>query len=243
MTPEMTINGVNIKNYNARLLTYSVGGTVLTHSTSASGTILSLNRVYHTILAPRSLSITLTFFPVSLSLGSRNTTIPERLKRSTNNIVRLESEMIGKIVEISLPDGYYYTACLTAIQAPTFDATGEQDVVYTFSAVRHELERKETVNSGSKLFCRSNTKTPCKITFTLGSSQNSITVCGVTINSVAANTEVAIDSVNGLITAGGVNKFNDTDFVGFPYLLPGENTINCSVSGVDLNVIYTPIYA
>ena len=243
MVPEMTINGVNIKKFNARLLTYSVGGTVLTHSTSASGTILKMNRVYHTVLAPRTLSITLTFFPVSSDTGSRNTTISERLKRSTKNMVRLESELIGQIVEIGLPDGYYYTACLTAIQAPTFDATGEQDVVYIFSAIRHELQMKEAVTSGNKLFCRSNTKTPCRISFTLGSAQNTITVCGVTINTVAAGTEIVIDSVNGLITASGINKFNDTVFVDFPYLLPGENTISCSVAGVTLTVIYTPIFA
>ena len=243
MIPEMTINGMNIKKFNARLLSYSVGGTVLTHSTSASGSILQLNRVYHTILAPRSLSITLTFFPKASGESARGMSIPERLSISTQNIVRFESELIGQIVEIGLPDGYYYTACLTAIQPPTFDATGEQDVVYTFSAIRHELQRKEVVTSGNSLICRSNTKTPCKISFTLSSAQNSITVCGVTINSVAANTEIVIDSVNGLITAGGVNKFNDTSFVDFPYLLPGDNTISCSVSGVTLTVIYTPVFA
>ena len=243
MIPEMTVNGMNIKKFNARLLSYSVGGTVMTHSTSASGNILQLNRIYHTVLSPRSLSVTLTFFPVTADRGSRNTTIPERLARSTQNIVRFESELIGRIVELGFPDGYYYTACLTAIQPPAFDATGEQDVVYTFLAIRHEPQRKETVTSGNKLNCRSNTKTPCKISFTLTSAQNSITVCGVTINSVAANTEIVIDSVNGLITAGGINKFNDTAFVDFPYLLPGDNTISCSVAGVTLTVIYTPIFA
>ena len=242
MIPEMTVNGVSIKMFNARLLTYSVGGTVLTHSTSASGTFLKMNRVYHTVLAPRDLSITLTFFPVT-SYSSRNTTIPERLSRSTKNMIRFESELIGRIVEIGLPDGYYYTAYLTAIQAPTFDATGEQDVVYTFSAIRHELQRRETVSSGDKLICQSNTKTPFQISFALPSSQNTVTVCGITIHSVAANTEIVIDSVNGLITAGGDNKFNDTAFVDFPYLLPGENTISCSVAGVTLSVIYTPIFA
>ena len=243
MIPEMTINGVNIKRYNARLLTYSVGGTVLTHSTASSGTILKMNRVYHTILDPRCLTVTLTFFPVVSGQNSRGTSIPERLARSTQNIVRFESELIGQIVEIGLPDGYYYTACLTAIQDPTFDATGEQDVVYTFSAIRHALQRQEVITSGNKLICRSNTKTPCKISFSLSSARNTVTVCGITINTVAANTEIVIDSVNGLITAGGVNKFNDTSFVDFPYLLPGENIINCSVAGLTLTVIYTPVFA
>lgn len=243
MIPEMTINGVNIKRFNARLLSYSVGGTTLSHSTSAAGTVLRMNRVYHTVLAPRSLSITLTFFPVSSDSNSRDTTIPERLACSTQNMVRFESELIGQIVEIGLPDGYFYTASLTAIQAPTFDATGEQDVMYTFSAIRHGLQRKESVTAGNKLICRSNTKTPCRISFTLGSAQNSVTVCGVTINIVAANTEIVIDSENGLITAGGINKFSDTAFVDFPYLSPGENTINCSVSGVPLTIVYTPIFA
>ena len=240
---EMTLNGEDIKKYHARLLSFNVGGTSLTHSTSASGEVLRLNRVYHTVLSPRTLSITLTFFPASSEPGSRGTTIQERLTRSTKNIVRFESELIGQIVEIGLPDGYYYTACLTAIQAPTFDATGEQDVVYVFSAIRHELSRKETVTAGNKLNCRSNTKTPCKISLIPEDAYNTITVCGITINNVAANSEIVIDSVNGLITAGGINKFNDTVFTDFPYLMPGENVISCSVSGIAITVVYTPVYA
>ena len=243
MTAEMTINGESIQKYHARLLSVSVGGTVLTHSTSGSGAILQLNRIYHTVLTPRTLTITLTFFPASSEPGSRGTSISERLARSTQNIVRFESKLIGQIVEIGLPDGYYYTGFVTSIQAPTFDATGEQDVVYSFTAIRHGLQKTHTVSSGGKIYCLSNTQTPCKIKFTLSAAQSSITVCGIVINNAAANSEIVIDSEKGLITAGGVNKFNDTEFVDFPYLSPGENTISCSVSGVSITVIYTPIYA
>ncbi len=242
MIAEMTINGVDIKKYHARLLSYSVGGTILTHSTSASGSILQLNRVYSTIIAPRNLSITLTFFPASSVPGCRNTNIPERLSRSTRNIVRFESELFDRIVEIGLPDGYYYTGYITAIQPATFDATGEQDVTYNFAAIRHGMQSRSTVSSGGVVICRSNTRTPCKIVFTLPTAKSSITVCGIVINNVAANTEVVIDSENGLITAGGINKFNDTEFVDFPYLTPGENVLNCS-EDVPLTIIYTPIYA
>lgn len=243
MMTEMTINGESIQKYNARLLDYSISGTSLNHSISGAGQILRLPQIYNTILSPRTLSISLTFFPVVSGSSSRKTNIAERLERSTDNIVRFETEIIGKVIEIGLPDGFFYTAYATGIQAPTFDATGEQDVVYTFSAIRHKQQETKTVAAGGKIICKSNTKTPYKIIFSVPAELESITICGITINNVAANIDIVIDSENGLITAGGINKFGDTEFVDFPYLLPGENTISCDAANADITIVYTPIYA
>lgn len=240
---EMTINGESIKKYNSRLLNYSIGGTSLSHSTSNAGQVLRLPQIYNSILSPRSLSITLTFFPVSAGSNSRKTTVTERLNRSTDNIVSFESNIIGKVVEIGLPDGYFYTAYVTDIQPPSFDATGEQDVVYSFTAIRHKMPETKKVVAGEKVICKSNTKTPCRIIVSVPAAHASLTICGIKINTVAANTEIIIDSEKGLITAGGVNKFGDTEFVDFPYLLPGENTISCDASNADITIVYTPIYA
>ena len=243
MITEMTINGESIEKYNARLLDYSVGGTSLSHSTAEAGHILKLPQIYSSILSPRQISITLTFFPVATGSNSRKTTVIERLKRSTENIVRFESDIIGKVVEIGLPDGYYYTAYITNIQSPSLDANGEQDIVYTFSAIRHKAPVAKEVAAGGKVFCESNTKTPCRIVVSVPAARASLTICGIIINTVAANTDIVIDSEKGLITAGGVNKFGDTEFVDFPYLLPGENTISCDASNADITIVYTPIYA
>lgn len=243
MKAEMTINGIDIAAYNARLLDFSVSGTTLTNNLSSASVALRMPTLYSIILAPRILTISLTFFPIQLGSDSRNTNIPEKLTRAAENITRFESEIIGKTVEITLPDGYIYTALVNAIPAAVYDSSGEHDVTYTFSAIRHLSSKQATVKSGQQIFCSSNTRTPCKIMFTAPYPLASVTVCGVKILSIKANTEIIIDSENGLITADGHNKFIDTEFSDFPALNPGENIITCSDLNIDIKVVYTPIFA
>ena len=240
---EMTINGKSIRQYNARLLDYSVSGTGRAYSQSSSGSILRVPIVYHTTLSPRTLSITITFFPRKTGTdSSRNNSIPERLSRSTDNIVQFESDTSNRVLEIGLPDGYIYKAVLQSCGTPSFDATGEQDVEYSFLAVRTKPAVKRVITAGGSVYCESNTTTPFRISFTVTSNAASMIVCGITINNITANTEILIDSELGIITADGLNKFDDTDLIEFPYLHPGSNTITCSIPGTEIAVVYTPIY-
>jgi hypothetical protein len=240
---EMTINGVDIGTYNARLLDYSVSGTAVTNSLSTADTLLRMPDLYSTTLAPRTLTIALTFFPVQLGSDSKKTSIFEKLSRAAENITRFEADIVGKVVEIGLPDGYMYTALVTAIPAATFDGTGEHDVTYTFSAIRHLHQETVSVVAGGVLNCKSNTTTACKIIFSVPNDVSSATICKITINNISANSEIIIDSEKGLITADGNNKFLDTDFVDFPYLQAGQNIISCTAENADIKVVYTPIYA
>jgi hypothetical protein len=240
---EMTLNGTDIMTYMARLLEYSVSGTAVENNTSAASSRLSMPELYSSTLAPRTLTITLTFFPTQLGSDSRKTSIPERLTRATENITRFESDIIGKTVEIGLPDGYLYTALVTNIAAATFDGTGEHDIVYTFSAIRHLNVENISVKPNGNLICKSNTDTACKIIFTVPSHFADVEICGVKISNLDADIEYVIDSVNGIITANGENKFLDTEFIDFPYLQAGSNIISCSTKRADITVVYTPIFA
>lgn len=241
---EMTVNNRSIKEYNARLLSFSVGGTERSYSQSAVGSLLRLPTIYHTTLSPRQLTITLTFFPKAFGTSdSRNTSIPEKLSRSTDNIVRFESDISNKVLEIGLPDGYIYKAFLQSCGTPDFDATGEQDVEYSFLAIRTKAPVKKTITSGEIIDCVSNTETPFRLSFAVTSNIVSMVVCGITISDIAADTEIVIDSELGIITANGANKFADTELISFPILVPGSNTIDCSVSGTEITVVYTPVFA
>lgn len=240
---EMLINGVDIKTFNARLQTYSVGGTAVTNNTSAAESLVVLPALYYVNFGPRTLNITLTFFPRTAGSDSRNTSIPERLHRATDNIIKFESLIVGKVVEIYLPDGYYYTALVQTLPAATFDATGEHDVTYTFLAIRHLHEMSKTIAPNGKITCLSNTDTKCIITASFSQAHENVTLCDVIINDIAANDVVVIDSVNGLITNNGVNKFLDTEFYDFPLLSPGENIISCTANDASLQVTYTPVFA
>lgn len=244
MIDEMTVNNRSIKEYNARLLNYSVGGTERSYSQSPAGAILRLPTFYHANLSPRRLSVTLTFFPKTYeSEKNRNRSISERLMRSTDNIVRFESDISNEVLEIGLPDGYIYKAFLQSCGTPSFDATGEQDVEYIFYAIRTKPTVTRTINAGENIYCESNTTTPFNLSFVVPITHSSLTICGVFISNLKANTEIIIDSELALVTANGENKFSDTYLVDFPHLVPGNNPITCSIAGLQITVVYTPIYA
>ena len=243
MKHEMKVNGKSISKYNARLLSFNVSGTERSYSSSSTRPVLLLPDMYQTSLSPRLLSVTLTFFPRTLGESSRGRSIPEKLHRSTENIVRFESDVSNRVLEIILPDGYIYKSFLQSAQTPSFDATGEQDVEYIFLAIRQKSPIKETIAAGGVINCISNTNTLCRISFTISGYIPNMTIWGIKIRNIAANTEIVIDSEKGIITANGINKFSDTDLTDFPYLIPGNNVISCSVTGLSVTIDYTPIYA
>ena len=240
---EMTINGVDVGTFNARIQNYTVSGTTVTNNTSTASELVVMPDLYYSTFGPRTLTITLTFFPRMAGSDSRNTGIPERLHRATNNMIRFESLIVGKVVEIFLPDGFYYTALCESLPAADFDSTGEHDVTYTFLAIRHLKQKTERVSPGGKIKCLSNTATKFILTASFSQAHENVILQGVIVNTIPANAVVIIDSVNGLITCNGTNKFLDTEFNDFPILTPGNNIISCSAPEAQLQVTYTPVFA
>lgn len=242
MFAEMLINGVDINVYNARLQTYSVSGTTVTNNQSTVNTLLRMPSLFSATLGTRTLTITLTFKPSRHGSDSRGMSVAEKLATAAENITRFEAEIVGKTVEITLPDGYIYTALVTTLPAATFDSSGEHDVTYTFSAIRHSSEDVKAVEPNGKVFCKSTTKTPVKFVVNIPTAADSLTVFGITVNNVTANAEIIIDGIDGIVTMNGANKLLDTDLVDFPYLNPGYNVISCSDTSASIKVIYTPVY-
>lgn len=239
---EMTINGIDISLYNARLQDFSVGGTTVNNTTSAVGAFLKMPSLFTTTLGTRQLIITLTFFPRRSGENSKKMKVADRLEIAAENIARFEALLCGKLVEISLPDGFIYTSLVQTLPAAAFDSSGEHDVTYTFTAIRHKPPITEKVSVNSGLFCSSTTVTPYRLIVSVPEDCASITVMGITVNNVSANKKLVIDSEKGIITFDGINKFLDSDLTEFPVLNPGDNFISCSVENADLTVIYTPLY-
>lgn len=242
MFAEMLINGVDINVYNARLQTYSVSGTTVANNLSTVNTLLRMPSLFSTTLGTRTLTITLTFKPSRHGSDSRGMSVAEKLATAAENITRFEAEIVGKTVEIALPDGYIYTALVTTLPAAAFDCSGEHDVTYTFSAIRHSAEDVQAVEPNGKVFCKSTTKTPVKFVVNVSVAAVTLTVYGITVNNVTANAEIIIDGIDGIITMNGRNKVMDTDLVDFPFLNPGYNVISCSETSASIKVIYTPVY-
>jgi hypothetical protein len=239
---EMTVNNIDIANYSARLLSYSVSGTTLTNNVSANNDLVKMPALYSTEYGTRTLTVTLTFFPRLDGCSSKNTDIIDRYTVATDNIAKFEAEIIGKTVEIALPDGYIYTSIVTSISAATFDSSGEHDVTYTFNAVRHKPTVTANVAPNGKVYCQSTTPCKYKLIVTLPEQSSLITVCGIVVINIAANTPLVIDGELGLITLGGVNKYLDSTLIEFPVLYPGENIITCTNSQAKIQVVYTPVF-
>lgn len=242
MLNEMTINGIDVSAYNARLQSYSVSGTTVTNNLSASRNILTAPTLFSSIPGTRTLSLTLTFYPWYLGDNAKGLSVSDRLAIAAENITAFEGLLVGKVVEIALPDGFIYTAIVNSIAAATFDSSGEHDVTYTFIAVRHAKPISEIIKANSYMICKSNTATLPIITAVYANAAAEVTLQGVKIKNITANTTIVIDSVSGKITASGKNKFGDSDLIDFPVLQPGKNQITSSVSDVSITVSYTPIY-
>lgn len=239
---EMTVNNIDIANYSARLLSYSVSGTTLTNNVSTNTDLVKMPALYSTEYGTRNLTVTLTFFPRLDGCSSKNTDIMDRYAVATNNIVKFEADIIGKKVEISLPDGYIYSSIVTSVSAATFDSSGEHDVTYTFKAIRHKQTVTTDVAPNGKVYCQSTIPCKYKLIVTLPEQSSLITVCGIAVINIAANTPLVIDGELGLITLGGVNKYLDSTLIEFPILYPGENIITCSNSQAKIQVVYTPVF-
>lgn len=239
---EMTVNNIDIANYSARLLSYSVSGTTLTNNVSANNDLVKMPALYSTEYGTRTLTVTLTFFPRLDGCSSKNTDIIDRYTVATDNIAKFEAEIIGKTVEIALPDGYIYTSIVTSISAATFDSSGEHDVTYIFMAVRHKPTITATVAPNGKIYCQSTTPCKFKLKVTLPEQSSMLSIMGIVVINISANTPLVLDGELGLITLGGVNKFLDSTLFDFPLLYPGTNTISCNNSQADIQVIYTPVY-
>lgn len=242
MLSEMTINGVDVSAYNARLQSYSISGTTVTNNLSASRSILIAPTLFSAVPGTRTLSLTLTFYPHYLGDNSKGLSVSDRIAIATENITAFEGLLVGKVVEIALPDGFIYTAIVNSISAATFDSSGEHDVTYTFNAVRHAKPISEIIKANSYMICKSNTATLPIITAEYVNTKSEVTLQGVTIKNITVGTKIVIDSLAGLITADGKNKFGDSDLIDFPVLQPGKNQITSSVSDVSITVSYTPIY-
>lgn len=239
---EMTLNGIDIQNYNARLQNFSVSGTSVANNISQNSNVLKMPSLFSSVLGTRKITLTLTFRPNRYGEPTRNVSVSDRLELAAENIALFEAAVIGRIVEIGLPDGFIYTALIDTIGAPTFDSSGEHDVVYTFSAIRHKPREIKAVSPNGKLYCKSTVSTPFKLSYIPSADLSNFTVMGIKIKALPSGSELVIDSERCIITIDGVNKFLDTDCTSFPMLHPGSNTITSSITTAEITVSYTPVF-
>ncbi|HDI3012980.1 TPA: phage tail protein [Clostridium perfringens] len=91
-----------------------------------------------------------------------------------------------------------------------------------------------------------NTKTPCSIEIIPLFDTIDITISGfneeIVIKKLKANKKIIINSLEGTVLEEGKNKFEDTDFWEFPFLVSGINTIKVNKDTCNINVKYKNRY-
>lgn len=241
---EMTINQKDIKTFGARLLNYSVSGTAFTQNTLQATGICNIPRAWSTSFANRTLTVTLVFKASKLNDNAKNASIFERLSISTEHMSRFETYVLNAgVLTIALPDGFLYSGIINSIGTAEYDGSGEQEVTYTFTVIRHKpLQTVELKGAATELLCESTAKTHCRINITADKDYSSLTVMGITVSNISGGEELIIDGINGLITLNGCNKFSESDLISFPTLQPGTNIINNTASTSQGSISYYPVY-
>lgn len=241
---EMTIDNHDISVFGARLLNFSVGGSTITRNMSVANNICKIPSVYSSSVGTRQLMITLVFKPHPVGDNAKNTTLMQRYNNSTINVARFEGYLLSHgTVEITLPDGFVYSAICTAVGTAVLDGTGEQEVAYTFTAIRHKpLQTIPLTGATTTVLCEATTPVYCNITLTADQAYNSITLMGITINNINAGDVIAINGWDNLITCNGINKYGDSDLIDFPVLQPGKNIINNTAITAQGSISYYPVY-
>ena len=64
----------------------------------------------------------------------------------------------------------------------------------------------------------------------------------IKIKNLKQGKKVILDGIEGTVTELGANKFSDTDFWEFPFLMPGSNTIKLSKNSCDVSIKYNARY-
>lgn len=224
---EMTVDERDIAEYGARLLDYTVSGTVIVRTT---GTSYNANfpKLFHSDYGQRSVAVTLVFKPKY----PKNSGIIAKLHSLTLQKSAFDALICKDIVDIGLPDGFYYNCVLLSVGNELFD--GESlEVTYTLSGIRH---LKMARISGTEINCSSTVRTDCRIIATAKDDwgeeaaayiylNRHINPRGIRIANIKSGDVIVLDGMRCVVTKNGENAFSDTNITMFPQLNPGKNTV------------------
>ena len=90
-----------------------------------------------------------------------------------------------------------------------------------------------------------NYKVPAIIEITPSIGLIDLTISGLSndpiiIKNLKQGKKIIIDGIEGTVTEEGINKFKDTDFWEFPFLLPGSNKITIDKNSCDITIKFKP---
>ena len=219
------VNGVPILDVGAVLESYSVGGTEITNETYQGR-----NRTHFNLLAKQfgRKTVTMTVF---FHADNRHDLTLRQSKLTS---------MLTGVVELSMPDGFYYRSTLDEVgdlQIIGVDGKGViAECTYTLSGIQHDA--LQTVDGNTVNAIGTMWQMDCILSCTASRAYSSIRVGTVVFTGVARGDVLTADGINGRMLK------NDTpttgvSFTHLPFLVPGVQTITCPET---LTVQYYPSY-
>lgn len=214
------------------------------HEMSSKGIFIAPG--YSVTSAPISRSVysggCASYVATKAKIGLKTLKLPVRIvQETTDKADSIRSWMLSVCLEskvdVALPNGKRYVAALTDTGKVEKFAEGVLDFALEFTGYqRGELVTAQTPN----VMCFSTVpETPYKITATVATA-GSFTMAGVTFTGCAVGDVLVIDGITGKVTKNGnAMDISKTDFLKFPALLPGKNTVSCTVAAT---VEYYPIF-
>ena len=178
---------------------------------------------------------------LNISFGSKKIVVPIAFcgqDRAEVNLQKslFEKALIGK-VELLLDDGMQYSAVLTGIGDEEYVGSQVLKVKYTFLGMKHGEYK---IVSGNAVYCDSTLPyTDCILKATASMDAAAYKVDSVTFKNVLAGEELCVDGINGRILVNGVPAAERADWIEFPKLVPGINSMQCSD---ELTVEFYPVY-
>lgn len=110
-----------------------------------------------------------------------------------------------------------------------------------FLAVRRLPLRSISLSGPGVVVNPGNISSGVRYTMTPSKSIDTAQICGITVKNLASGVSLCIDGIRGTVTAGGTNKFGDTDLIDFPVILPGQNLITVAPA-MPVTVDFYPLF-
>lgn len=137
--------------------------------------------------------------------------------------------------------GLEYDSVLTSALSEETGIDCNHKVTLDFTSIQRGVLQTVTLRASGTVNNPGNAPSPCRYTITAASALSSFTINGITVTGIKKNTPFVIDGILGKVTENGENKWDQTDLVSFPALLPGENSITFSPAA-SVKVEYYPLY-
>ena len=231
----MLINSINIKSFNAKLLTVDIQTQELSNSSEWLDNSLS----------PLFLANKKQFKKIDLEIAFKGASRTEIL----NNISNFMSKLINEVILTLDKYDHKYKVIL---KENSTEKTISKNLYkkklsfigYEFSdEVIENLDRitTKTINVAGNLL------TPATVEITPSIDIIDLQIDGLSNDSIIiknlhANKKIIINSEDATVLEEGANKFIDTDMWEFPFLSPGANKIKISKNNCNIKIKYRPRY-